>query len=88
MGADRPVVGVAAFEALRMLLTPVQTPMSDAWILSQDEVAFRATRGPAAPARLIPSGDAYLLQQGAGRDLLVPDAGRRRALWTPRVWPG
>ncbi len=38
--------------------------------------------------RLIPGGDAYLLLQGADRDLLVPDAGRRRALWTPRVWPG
>ena len=25
---------------------------------------------------------------GADRDLLVPDADRRSALWTPRVWPG
>ena len=33
-------------------------------------------------------GDAYLLLQGADRELLVPDPGRRRALWTPRVWPG
>ena len=55
---------------------------------SQDEAAFRAVPGPVAPARLLPSGDAYFLLQGAGRDLLVPDAGRRRALWTPRVWPG
>src|SRR5437762_7291997 len=31
---------------------------------------------------------AYLLRYGADRDLLVPDADRRRALWTPRVWPG
>ena len=38
--------------------------------------------------RLLPSGDAYLLLQGTDRDLLVPDADRRRALWTPRVWPG
>jgi hypothetical protein len=43
---------------------------------------------PPAPARLLPSGDSYLLRQGTDRDLLVPDADRRRALWTPRVWPG
>ena len=80
--------GVAAFDALGTSLTPVRTPVGDAWILSQDEAAFRAAPGPVAPARLLPSGDAYFLLQGADRDLLVPDAGRRRALWTPRVWPG
>jgi hypothetical protein len=42
----------------------------------------------AAPVRLLPSGDAYFLLQGADRDLLVPDANLRGALWTPRVWPG
>jgi Winged helix DNA-binding domain len=41
-----------------------------------------------APARLLPSGDAYLLLQGADRELLVPGADHRRALWPPRVWPG
>ncbi len=41
-----------------------------------------------APARLLPSGDPYLFLHGTDRDLLVPDADRRRALWTPRVWPG
>jgi DNA glycosylase AlkZ-like len=66
----------------------VQTPVGDAWILSQDEAAFRAPPGPVAPARLLPSGDAYFLLYGADRDLLVPDAGQRGALWTPRVWPG
>jgi hypothetical protein len=80
--------GAAAFEALRGSLTPVRTPVGDAWILTEDEAAVRAAPGPAAPARLLPSGDAYFLLQGADRDLLVPDAGRRRALWTPRVWPG
>jgi hypothetical protein len=80
--------GVAAFEALRKSLTPVQTPAGDAWILTRDEAAFRAAPGPVAPARLLPSGDSYLLLQGADRDLLIPDADRRRALWTPRVWPG
>ncbi len=79
---------VAAFEALRKSLTPVQTPVGDAWILSRDEATFRAVPGPVAPARLLPSGDAYLLLQATDRDLLVPDADRRRALWTPRVWPG
>jgi Winged helix DNA-binding domain len=83
-----PRPAVAAFEALRGSLTPVQTPVGDAWILARDEAAFRAAPGPAAPARLLPSGDAYLLLHGAERDLLVPDADRRRALWTPRVWPG
>jgi winged helix DNA-binding protein len=84
----RPRHGVAAFEALGGSLTPVQTPVGDAWILSRDEPAFRALPGPLAPARLLPSGDAYLLLQGADRELLVPDPDRRRALWTPRVWPG
>jgi hypothetical protein len=77
-----------AFEVLRAALTPVRTPVGDAWILARDEPAVRAAPGPAAPARLLPSGDAYLLYQGANRDLLVPDASCRRALWTPRVWPG
>ncbi len=80
--------GIAAFEALRTSLTLVHTPAGDAWILTQDEAALRAAPRPAASARLLPSGDAYLLLQGADRDLLVPDADRRRALWTPRVWPG
>lgn len=79
---------VAAFEALAPSLTPVHTPVGDAWILGPDEAAFRAAPGPGAPARLLPSGDAYFLLHGADRDLLVPDAGQRRALWTPRVWPG
>jgi hypothetical protein len=37
---------------------------------------------------VLPSGDAYFLLQGRDRELLVPDADRRRALWSPRVWPG
>jgi hypothetical protein len=80
--------GVTTFEALGTSVIPVQTPVGDAWILGQDEAAFRAAPGPMAPARLLPSGDAYFLRYGADRDLLVPDAARRGALWTPRVWPG
>ena len=80
--------GPAAFDALSGELTPVRTPLGDAWILASDEPALRADPRPAAAARLLPSGDAYTLLQGADRDLLVPQADRRRALWTPRVWPG
>ena len=80
--------GVATFDALGRSLTPVRTPVGDAWILSRDERTSRVTPASLAFARLIPSGDAYFLLQGADRELLVPDADRRRALWTPRVWPG
>jgi hypothetical protein len=79
---------VAAFDSLRRSLTAVRTPLGDAWILARDEPVFRADPGPVAPARLLPSGDAYFLLQGEERTLLVPDPGHRAALWTPRVWPG
>ena len=80
--------GRAAFEELAGSLTPVRTPVGDAWILTSDEPTFHAGGGPTAPARLLPSGDAYFLLQGADRELLVPDPIRRGELWTPRVWPG
>jgi hypothetical protein len=83
-----PKHGVAAFDALQRSLIAVRTPIGDAWLLTGDEPTVRAPAGPAAPARLLPSGDAYFLLQGAERELLVPNAARRRALWTPRVWPG
>jgi hypothetical protein len=78
----------ATFDALARSLTAVRTPIGEAWILSRDEPAFRAPPGPPAAARLLPSGDAYFLLQGAERELLVPDAAQRSALWTSRVWPG
>jgi Winged helix DNA-binding domain len=84
----RPRHGVAAFQALGGSLTPVRTSVGDAWILGRDEPTLRAAPGLVAPARLLPSGDAYLLAQGADRELLVPEVDRRRALWPPRVWPG
>ena len=93
----KPPAGDATFDALRGSLVPVGTPVGDAWILADDEAAFRAAAGPAgpaahagpaAPARLLPSGDTYFLLQGPERELLVPEADRRRALWTSRVWPG
>jgi hypothetical protein len=80
--------GGAAFDALGRSLIPVRTPVGDAWILTRDEPTFRLASGSVAPARLLPSGDNYFLLQGVDRELLVPDADRRRMLWTPRVWPG
>ena len=54
-----------------------------------DELTVRETPGPPAPARLLPSGDAYTLGITIDdRALLVPDANRQSELWTPRVWPG
>jgi hypothetical protein len=79
---------LAAFEALSASLTAVRTPIGDAWILSRDEPGFREPSGPPAAARLLPSGDAYYLYWGAGRELIVPDAAQRAELWTTRVWPG
>ncbi|MGH3001118.1 MAG: DNA glycosylase AlkZ-like family protein [Gaiellaceae bacterium] len=83
-----PAQAAAAFAALTGSLTAVRTPIGGAWILKRDEPALCAPAGPAAAARLLPSGDTYFLLQGADRELLVPDAESRGALWTSRVWPG
>ena len=80
--------GIDAFNGLQRSLMPVRTPIGDAWILTRDEPTFRAAPGSTTSARLLPSGDTYFLLQGADRELLIPDADRRGALWTPRVWPG
>jgi DNA glycosylase AlkZ-like len=80
--------GMVAFEALERSLTTVRTPIGDAWILTRDEPTFRASAAPPAPARLLPSGDAYFLLNGEDREVLVTDPDRRRELWTSRVWPG
>lgn len=77
-----------AFHSLEPELLPVRTPIGDASILARDEPEVRVGTGRPAPARLLPSGDAYWLLRGADRELLVPDAARRGELWTPRVWPG
>jgi hypothetical protein len=78
----------ATFDELERSLTAVRTPIGEASILTRDEPLFRASPGAPAPARLLPSGDAYYLLQGVDRELLVPDAARRGDLWTSRVWPG
>ena len=85
----KPAPGHAAFEALQDSLVPVRTPIGDAWILATDEPTFASpAKAIHAGARFLPSGDAYFLLWGADRDLLVPEADRRRRLWTSRVWPG
>jgi hypothetical protein len=76
------------FDELRGSLTAARTPIGDAWILARDEAGFLEPPGPEAAARLLPSGDAYFLYWGSGRELLVPDAAHRAELWTSRVWPG
>jgi hypothetical protein len=84
----RSTSGVEAFAALERSLTPVHTPLGEAWILSEDAPLFAGAAYPPAPARLLPSGDTWFLLQGADRELLVPKEHHRRALWTSRVWPG
>jgi hypothetical protein len=83
-----PALGEVTFASLARSLTSVRTPLGSGWILTSDESALRAAPTAAAAARLLPSGDTYFLLQGADRELLVPSAIRRRALWTTRVWPG
>ena len=78
----------AAFASLEGSLLAVRTPRGDEWLLADDEPAVRAAETAPAPARLLPSGDAYFLLDGGERELLVPRADQRQRLWTPRVWPG
>jgi hypothetical protein len=77
-----------AFASLEESLLPARSPLGDEWLLAEDEPAMRAGETAPAPARLLPSGDAYFLLDGAERELLVPHADQRPRLWTPRVWPG
>lgn len=87
----KPKRAAAIVDDLATELTAVRTPIGDAWILTADETSFRdgATRSTDPDAvRLLPSGDAYTLHQGADRELLIPDPAQRAMLWTPRVWPG
>jgi hypothetical protein len=84
----RPAAAASAFESLESSLVAVRTPIGEAWILGSDEASFRAGSAPDGGPRLLPSGDAFFLLQGAERELLVPDARLAATLWTPRVWPG
>ena len=80
--------GADAFASLEGSLLPVRSPIGDEWLLADDEPTMRAAETAPAPARLLPSGDAYFLLDGAERTLLVPREDQRLQLWTPRVWPG
>jgi hypothetical protein len=77
-----------AFASLEESLLPVRSPLGDEWLLADDEPAMRVAETADAPARLLPSGDAYVLLDGAERELLLPRADQRQRLWTSRVWPG
>ena len=80
---------VEVFDDLRSAMIRVRAPSGDAWILAGDEITVHEPPAPPAPARLLPSGDAYTLGvTSEDRALLMPDAGQRAELWTPRVWPG
>lgn len=76
------------FASLEGSLVPVRSPLGDEWLLAEDEHEMRANEIADAPARLLPSGDAYFLLDGAERTLLVPREEQRERLWTSRVWPG
>ena len=71
--------GAAAFASLEASLVAVRSPLGDEWLLADDEPAMRAGETSNAPARLLPSGDAYFLLDGAERELLVPSAEQRGA---------
>jgi hypothetical protein len=77
-----------ALEKLGPEIVAARSPIGEGWILASDEASFRGPPDQPAPARVLPSGDAYFLLHGIDRQLLVPDAARRDELWTPRVWPG
>jgi len=77
-----------AFASLEHTLLPVRSPLGDEWLLADDEPDMRAAETADAPARLLPSGDAYFLLDGAERELLLPRDEHRARLWTSRVWPG
>jgi hypothetical protein len=80
--------GADAFVSLEASLLQVRSPLGDEWLLAEDEPAIRSRETADAPARLLPSGDAYFLLDGVERQLLVPREDQRQRLWTPRVWPG
>jgi len=84
----KPRRAAEAFDLLGGSLTPIRTPIGDAWLLDRDTDILRGGGSTPAPARLLPSGDTYFLTWGAERELLVTEPDRRNALWTSRVWPG
>lgn len=84
----RPVRSVTAFAALDRSLTPVRTPIGEAWILERGCAAVQRGGPPTRPGPAPAERRSWFLLQGADRELLVPEERHRRALWTSRVWPG
>jgi hypothetical protein len=84
-----PPAAASTFDALGASLAPVRTPIGDAWVLAPDVPLLLRPAGASAPARLLPSGDAYFLfPRPDERALLVESPADRARLWTSRVWPG
>ena len=84
-----PAVGRAAYHALAGSLTPVRTPVGEAWILAADEATFRTAGRACRPGRgcsravtHISSFRERIASSWCPRPTVVG------ALWTPRVWPG
>ncbi len=82
-----PAASRAVFAQLAPELVAVRTPVGEAWLLAADEPQLRAGADAPAPARLLPSGDPFLMV--GERDLLLPGELERAAAF-PRntVWPG
>ncbi len=80
---------VTVFDELDAEVVAVRTPFGDAWLLARDEATMREAAAPQPRPGCCRAATAYTLQgTGEQRALLVPDAGNRGELWTPRVWPG
>jgi hypothetical protein len=80
--------GAKAFTSIAGELIAVRTPLGSELLLAADETEARAEKQEPAPARLLPSGDAYFLLDGHERELLLTNPKERTRLWTSRVWPG
>lgn len=81
-------LGPETFDTLGDELTPVSTPIGDAFVLSSDEDPIRSDSKTEPHVRLLPSGDTYYLVSGERRDIILPDRALQGLLWTSRVWPG
>ncbi|WP_299542381.1 DNA glycosylase AlkZ-like family protein [uncultured Streptomyces sp.] len=84
LGVRTPVVDAARPADL----TEVDVDGTTAWARTADVDALRAARPSraAADVRLLPPGDPYL--QARDRELLVPDAARRKEVWRAIGNPG
>ena len=88
-----PADAGSAFDALKRSLTPVRTPIGDAWILSRDEDGIprsRQTRGGAAPAerrRVLPPPGSRSRAPGPRSQTSRRSSGRHASGRVPCSWP-